>query len=133
MVVLRCERLPELGHGAGVEKMCRGADSGGTGDDYARSRARAARARRRRNNALRAVIVMGGRYRRQAGIRQARTRTASSQLCDFIPAAAGCAAKRSRRSDRRIPGHRNLAIAGSTLLDIGERREWIVEALKQHL
>ena len=30
MVVLRCERLPELGHGAGVEKMCRGADSGGT-------------------------------------------------------------------------------------------------------
>jgi hypothetical protein len=35
MVVLRCERRPELGHGAGVEKMCRGADSGGTGDDHA--------------------------------------------------------------------------------------------------
>jgi len=74
MVVLRCERLPELGHDAGVDKMCRGADSGGTGDDHTRSRARAARARRRRNNALRAVIVMGGRYRRQAGVRQARTR-----------------------------------------------------------
>src|SRR5262249_40545849 len=75
MVVLRCERLPELGHCAGVEKMCRGADSGGTGDDHARSRAGAARARRRRNNALRWVIVMGGRYRRHAGVRQARTRT----------------------------------------------------------
>ena len=75
MVVLRYERLPELGHDAGVEKMCRGADSGGTGDDHTRSRARAARARRRRNNALRAVIVMGGGYRRQAGVRQARTCT----------------------------------------------------------
>jgi hypothetical protein len=86
MVVLRCERLPELGHGAGVEKMCRGADSGGTGDDHARSRARAARARRRRNNALRAVIVMGGGYRRQAGLRQARAHAAGqSRLGHPIP------------------------------------------------
>src|SRR5262249_19789032 len=97
MVVLRCERLPELGHGAGVEKMCRGADSGGTGDDHARSRARAARARRR-NNALRAVIVMGGGYRRQGGVRQARTRTpqAKASSATLFPAAAQCAAKRWR-------------------------------------
>src|SRR5262249_60526691 len=46
---------------------------------------------------------------------------------------AARAAKRLRRSDRRIPGHRNLAIARPILLDIGERREWIVEALQQHL
>src|SRR5258707_3189917 len=46
--------------------------------------------------------------------------------------AAG-AATRSRRSDRRIPGHRDFAVARSVLLDIGERREWVVETLQQHL
>jgi len=63
MGVLRCERPPELGHGAGVKKMCRGADSGGTGDDHARPRARAAGVRRRRNNARQAIFVMGRRYK----------------------------------------------------------------------
>ena len=42
----------------GREKRCRGAESGGTGDDHARSRARAAEARRR-NNAWRVIVVMG--------------------------------------------------------------------------
>src|SRR5262249_31064122 len=56
------------------EKMCRGAESGGTGDDHTRSRARAAGARRRRNNAWRVIIVMGGRYRRRTALRQAHTR-----------------------------------------------------------
>src|SRR5262245_47158915 len=95
MVVLRCERPPELGHGAGVEKMCRRADSGGTGDDHTRSRARAARVRRRRNNALRAIVVMGGRYRRQASVRQAR-------MCTSAQAdASGAALFQSRHDVRR--------------------------------
>src|SRR5215475_8858902 len=82
MVVLRSERLPELGHGAGVEKMCRGADSGGTGDDHARSRARAARARRRRNNALRAVIVMAAAIdATPASVKRARAHPRSQASC----------------------------------------------------
>src|SRR5215831_19443717 len=98
MVVLRCERPPELGHGAGVEKMCRRADSGGTGDDHTRSRARAARVRRRRNSALRAIVVMGSRYRRQAGVRQAHTCT--SAQAD----ASGAALFQSRHDLRRSDG-----------------------------
>src|SRR6516165_3463487 len=111
----------------GREKMCRGAESDGTGDDHARSRARAAEARRRRINAWQVIIVMGGRYRRRTALRQAHTRPRAGGKAT-APAIAR-AAKRSQRSDRRIPGHRNLAVARSILLDIGKRREWIVEAL----
>src|SRR5580704_19596309 len=37
------------------------------------------------------------------------------------------------RSDRRVPGNRNLAISRSGLLDIGQRRKRIVKALDRHL
>src|SRR6516162_10733494 len=73
----------------GREKRCRGAESGGTGDDHARSRARAAEARRR-NNAWRVIVVMGRRYRRRAGVRQARARHAIAAMA----AMAACAATR---------------------------------------
>src|SRR5262249_33894177 len=37
------------------------------------------------------------------------------------------------RSHRRIPWHRDLPIARPTLLDVRDAREWIVEALHEHL
>src|SRR5215218_10810661 len=68
-----------------------------------------------------------GEYRRHGG------------AIDAAPSARQAVARASSRapsyavSNGRIPGHRNLAIAGSALLHIGERRERIVEALHQHL
>ena len=39
---------------------------------------------------------------------------------------------RPKESDRRIPGHRNLPVAGGGLFDMGKRREREVKALHQH-
>jgi hypothetical protein len=38
-----------------------------------------------------------------------------------------------KKLDRRIPGHRNLPIAGCGLFDMCKRRERVVNALHQHL
>src|SRR6478609_5194471 len=95
--------------------------SGGTGDDYARA------AQARRWQRPWSIIVMGGRYRVGARVRQA--------VCKGSP--------RSRRpcldpnlargSEHRIPGNRDHAIAATRLLDMGKARERIVEALHQEL
>src|SRR5262249_37268875 len=65
----------------------------------------------------RAVIVMGGGYRRQGGVRQARTRTpqAKASSATLFPAAAQCAAKRwrFRSSDSRAPESRDSLIHSS--------------------
>src|SRR5512136_1816454 len=38
-----------------------------------------------------------------------------------------------KKSDRRIPGHRDLPIAGCGLFNMGKRREGIVNPMQEHL
>jgi hypothetical protein len=53
------------------EKLCRGAVSGGTGDDQTRPTAGTASQKRRRVEVLVAIVIMGARYKRGARARQA--------------------------------------------------------------
>jgi hypothetical protein len=65
--------------------MCRGAVSGGTGDDHMRSNADTALERRRRRaEVLVAVIVMGGRYSRARHFRQPGPTTTSPRGNDIV-------------------------------------------------
>jgi hypothetical protein len=78
---------PEIGLVAeGLLTMCRGAVSGGTGDDHMRSSADTALERRRRRaQILVAVIVMAGRYTRAGHFRQPGTPRSYESMIEAEP------------------------------------------------